>query len=190
MIDDRNGLIKKRIAEFILTMPTTKIPELKKVLIIVDYDPTAQFVAETGFSMAQSMGAKIILLHVISAPAYYLKEYSPVLGFSGFSNKNFLQTDDINGLKKASLYFLNLFKLYLGDKTIQTHVEEGSFTDSILKTVRHFNVDLVITASHSRKWMGIIGTDSVQEKALNTISIPFFIVPTKKVSTIITEIIN
>ena len=40
--------------------------KMKKVLIALDYDPTAQKVAETGFSLAKTMGAEVILLHVIS----------------------------------------------------------------------------------------------------------------------------
>jgi hypothetical protein len=43
----------------------------KKVLIALDYNPTAQKVAETGFSMAKSMNAGITLFHVISYQAYY-----------------------------------------------------------------------------------------------------------------------
>ena len=37
---------------------------MKKILIALDYNPTAQKVAEVGFSMAKSMNAKVLLLHV------------------------------------------------------------------------------------------------------------------------------
>lgn len=161
---------------------------MKKVLIVVDYDPSARHVAETGFSLAQSMKAKIILLHVISPPAYYfLKENSPILGFSGFPNKNSLQPDNINGLRKSALYFLNLFKHHLGDKTIQIQIENESFEESILKTARNFNVDLIITGSHSRKWMENTGTENISEKVLNNASFPLYIVTTKKQITVPTE---
>ena len=52
-------------------MKTTKI---NKVLIALDYNPTAQKVAETGFSMAKSMNAKVVLLHVITDPVFYSAE--------------------------------------------------------------------------------------------------------------------
>ena len=45
-----------------------KTNKKKKVLIALDYNPTAQKVAEVGFSMAKSMNAEITLLHVISDP--------------------------------------------------------------------------------------------------------------------------
>ena len=39
---------------------------MKKVLIALDYNPTAQKVAEHGFELATAMKAEIILLHVIT----------------------------------------------------------------------------------------------------------------------------
>ena len=59
-----------------------KTNRIKKVLVALDYDPTAQKVAEEGFFLADSMDAEFILLHVISDPVYYAStEYSPVMGF-------------------------------------------------------------------------------------------------------------
>jgi len=53
---------------------------VKKVLIALDYDPTAQKVAEKGFVLAKTMGAEVILLHVITDPVYYAStEYSPIM---------------------------------------------------------------------------------------------------------------
>ena len=43
---------------------------MKKVLIALDYNPTAQKVAEVGFSLAKSMNAEITLLHVITDPVF------------------------------------------------------------------------------------------------------------------------
>jgi hypothetical protein len=49
---------------------------MKKVLIALDYDPTAQKVAESGYALA-AMGAEVVLLHVLSDPVYS-SQYSPV----------------------------------------------------------------------------------------------------------------
>ena len=78
-----------------------------KVLIALDYDPTAQKVAETGYSFAKAMGAEVILLHVISDPVYYASpEYSPVMGFTGYMDMGPLKLDSVEGLKKASHNYL------------------------------------------------------------------------------------
>ena len=155
--------------------------ELKKVLIALDYDPTAQKVAEEGFSLAKAMKAEVTLLHVISDPVYYSStEYSPIMGFSGFMETNPIQLDSVEGVKQAALLFLDRTKHHLGDKTIHTLIKEGDFADSILKAAKEVNADFIILGSHSRKWLENIVMGSVTEKVLRHTSIPLFIIPTKR----------
>src|SRR5512140_20138 len=98
-----------------------KTLKMKRVLIALDYNPTAQKVAEEGFSMAKAMNAEVILLHVISDPVYYSSvEYSPIMGFNGFLDMAAVQLDSIEGLKNAAKQFLDKSKHHLGDKTIKT----------------------------------------------------------------------
>jgi nucleotide-binding universal stress UspA family protein len=158
-----------------------KTKKKQKVLIALDYNPTAQKVAESGFSLAKTIGAEITLLHVISDPVYYSStEYSPIMGFTGFRDQGQLQLDSIDALKKVSQQFLDKSKLHLGDKTIQTLVEEGDFAESILKVAKDLHADIIVMGTHSRKWLENIVMGSVTEKVLNHTSIPMFIIPTKK----------
>jgi nucleotide-binding universal stress UspA family protein len=155
--------------------------KMKKVLIALDYNPTAQKVAEVGFSLAKAMHAEAVLLHVISDPVYYSsKEYSPIMGFDGYMDMGPSQLDSVEGLKNASLRFLDQTKKHLGDKTIQTLVSEGDFAESILKTAKGLHADMIVMGSHSRKWLENIVMGSVTEKVLKHTSIPLFIIPTKK----------
>ncbi|MCX6252339.1 MAG: universal stress protein [Bacteroidetes bacterium] len=154
---------------------------MKKVLIALDYNPTAQKVAETGFSLAKAMNAEVILVHVISDPVYYSSaEYSPIMGFDGFMDTGPFQLDNVDGLKKASQHFLDKSKQHLGDKTIKTLVLEGDFAESILKTAKDLHVDIIVMGSHSRRWLEEILMGSVTEKVLHHSSVPLFIIPTKK----------
>jgi nucleotide-binding universal stress UspA family protein len=160
-----------------------KTNHMKKVLIALDYNPTAQKVAEVGFSMAKAMNAEVFLLHVISDPVYYSStEYSPIMGFNGFMETGQLQLNNIDALKKASLHFLDKSRLHLGDKTIHTLVEEGDFADSILKSAKVLHADIIVMGSHSRKWLENIVMGSVTEKVLHKTSVPLFIIPTKKIN--------
>ena len=153
---------------------------MKKVLIALDYDPTAQKVAEVGFSMAKAMNAEVTLLHVISDPLYYSSiEYSPIMGFNGFMETGPSQFNN-ESLKKAALSFLDKSRHHLGDKTIHTLVEEGDFAESILKTAKRIHADVIVMGSHSRKWLENIVMGSVTEKVLHHTSIPLFIIPTKQ----------
>src|ERR1017187_7894635 len=98
---------------------------MKKILIAIDYDPTAQKVAEAGYSLAKAMDAEVILLHVIADPEYYsLTQYNPIMGFTGYMDIGPLQLDMIDSLKKASQHFLDKSKQHLGDESIKTLVKE------------------------------------------------------------------
>jgi nucleotide-binding universal stress UspA family protein len=158
-----------------------KTNKMKKVLIALDYNPTAQKVAEVGFSMAKSMNAEVILLHVISDPVYYSStEYSPIMGFSGYMDMGVLQLESVDGLKKASQHFLDKSIQHLGDKAILTLVKEGDFAESILEAAKEVHADIIVVGSHSRKWLENIVMGSVTEKVLHHTSIPLLIVPTKQ----------
>jgi nucleotide-binding universal stress UspA family protein len=154
---------------------------MKKVLIALDYNPTAQKVAEAGFAMAKAMEAGVVLLHVISDPIYYSSvEYSPIMGFNGYMDMGPLQMGSVDGLIKASQNYLDKSKQHLGDNSIETLVKEGDFADSILKTAKAVHADLIVMGSHSRKWLENIVMGSVTEKVLHHTSIPLLIIPTKK----------
>jgi len=153
---------------------------MKKILIAIDYDPTAQKVAEEGFELAKTMGAEVVLLHVIADPVYYSStDYSPIMGFTGYLNTDLLQLSTIDELKKASLQFLEKTRTHLGDPNIEIIVEEGDFAKMILKTAKHLNVSTIVMGSHSRKWLENIVMGSVTNDVLHRSTIPLFIVPTK-----------
>lgn len=158
-----------------------KTIDLKKVLIALDYDPTAMKVAETGFALAKAMKAEVVLLHIITEPVYYHSpDYSPIMGFTGTMDLGPLQIEDVEELKKISLKFINKFIVYLDGKDIKTMVEEGDFAETILKTAKHIHADVIVLGSHSHKWLENILVGSVTEKVLQHSLIPLFIVPTKK----------
>jgi len=157
-----------------------KTIRMKKVLIALDYDPTAQKVAETGVALAKTMGAEVILLHVISDPVFYSSaEYSPIMGFTGFMNMGPMQLESVDGLINASQHFLDKSKHHLGDVKIQTLVKEGDFAESILLAAKESDADIIVMGSHSRKWLENIVMGSVTENVLRHTSLPLFIVPTK-----------
>jgi nucleotide-binding universal stress UspA family protein len=158
-----------------------KTDKMKKVLIAVDYDPTAQKVAEKGFTLAKTLGAEITLLHVMSDPIYYSStEYSPIMGFTGYLDAGPIELGSADGLKKASQHYLDKTKHHLGDESIQTVLKEGDFADSILEVAKAMHADIIVMGSHSRKWLENIVLGSVTEKVLHHTQIPLFIIPTKK----------
>lgn len=154
---------------------------MKKVLIAVDFDPSAQNVAESGYELATSMNAQITLLHVVSDATYYSSlNYSPILGFDSFSNLDIVQTEAVDDLKNAAQDYLGKMKRHLGGETIATIIKDGDFGDSILETAQEIHADIIVMGTHSRKGLDKILMGSVAEKVLRKSSIPLFIIPTNK----------
>ncbi len=154
---------------------------MKKVLIALDYNPTAQKVAETGFSLAKSLNAEVTLLHVISDPVIYsIPGYSPIMGFDGYLKMGSTVLDSIENLKNGSLQYLDKIRQHLGEKAIKTLVKDGDFADTILETAQELNADFIIVGSHSQKWLENILIGSVAEKVLRQTKIPLLIIPIRK----------
>lgn len=154
-----------------------KTNKMTKVLIALDYDPTAKKVAEEGFIMAKSMGAEVTLLHITIEPVLYSTAYDN-MGVWQIDSANILDT--IDTLKTGSRNFLEKTKKYLGAKSIKTLQKEGDFAQVILETAGEIKADCIVMGSHSRKWLDNILMGSVTEEVLRKSTIPLFIVPTKK----------
>jgi len=150
-------------------------------MIALDYDPSSVKVAEKGVALAKTMGAKIILMHVLSEPVYYSSlEYSPIVGFNDSMTMGTFRTDTIEGLKEAAQHFLDKTKHHLADETIQTILKEGETADSILEAAKSLHADIIVLGTHSRKWLENILMGSVTENVLKNSTLPLFIIPTKK----------
>ncbi len=156
---------------------------MKKVMIALDYDPSSIKVAEKGYALAKTMGAEVILVHVLLEPVYYSSvEYSPIMGFNDYMHIESFQTDTIQGLKKAAQHFLDKTKHHLADETIVTIIKEGETADSILQEAKSLKADVIVLGTHSRKWLENILVGSVAESVLQHSTTPLFIIPTKKQS--------
>lgn len=148
-----------------------KTNKMKKVLIALDYDPTAKKVAEVGFTMAKAMGAEIVLVHVVVDLVAYSLTYL---------NMGPLQLESGIVLKDASQLFLEKTKHHLGDMMIKTVVKQGDFADCILETVEEEDIDIIVMGTHSKKWLENIVLGSVAEKVMRKATVPMFIIPTRK----------
>lgn len=157
---------------------TTKI---KQVLIALDYDPSAQKVAEEGFLFAKEMKAKITLLHVIADPLYYTSiGRVTIMGFAGHldTSEEILEKEILPD--ELSKQFLEKSKLHLGDDSIQTQTKEGDFAETILTVAKSIHADVIVMGSHSRKWFENTAMGSVTERVLLYTTIPVLIIPTNK----------
>lgn len=152
-----------------------------KILIALDYNTTAQKVADAGYALAKSMNAEVTLLHVMSDPLYFAPvENSLITGLKDSLGVDPLAFDADHRLKGVSQHFLDTIKQHLGDKSIETVLAEGDFADTILMKAKELDMDILVVGSHSHRWLEDIVMGSVTAKVLRLTSIPLFIVPTKK----------
>lgn len=154
--------------------------EMKKVLIALDLDPTAQKVAELGYSLAKSMSAEIFLLHVIVDSTFYSKGNFPIMGYTGFIVSPVLFENTREDSKIESQKYLDSIKNHLGEESLQTVIKEGDTSDMILKTAKELCADMIVIGSHSRRWLEEILLGSVTESVLHHSTIPLLIVPTQQ----------
>jgi nucleotide-binding universal stress UspA family protein len=154
---------------------------MKKILIAIDYNPTAQDIVEKGYSLAKSMNAEVTLLHVVADYTYYSSlDYSPIMGFDSFSNLGMLQANTVTELQNAATEYLEKTKLHLGDPAIKTMVKDGDSGDAIVDASKDLNADVIVMGSHSRTGLDKILMGSVAEKVLRHTTVPLFIIPIKK----------
>lgn len=151
---------------------------MKNILIAIDYNPTAQQIAEAGYELAKSMNAQVILLHVVADYTYYSSlDYSPIMGFDQFSNLGTVQLDSVKELENAAHDYLEQTKSHLGDDSIKTLVKDGDSGDAIIEAAKNLEADIIVLGSHSRKGLDKILMGSVAEKVLRHSKIPLFIIP-------------
>jgi nucleotide-binding universal stress UspA family protein len=155
-------------------MKNTKI---KNVLFAIDYNPTAQKIAELGFAFAAAMQAKITLATIYENYADYTPViYDPIMGFTGYTESDKISQELI--LTKSQK-FLEKTKKHLGDENISIILKEGSSAEEILNIAKEIKADLIVIGSHSKKWLDKLIIGSTTEKVLKHSKIPMLIIPTK-----------
>lgn len=153
---------------------------MKKVLIALDYEKSAEKIAKAGYELASSMNASVVLLHITSDPVYYSSlNYSPIFGFDAFSSLDVLQEDVVQQIDKAAWEYLDRVKTELGDTQIKTEVRSGDFGDSILEIAKELKANLIVMGTHSRTGLDNLLLGSVAKKVVQQSTIPLYIIPVK-----------
>ena len=154
---------------------------MSKILIALDYDPTAQKVAEMGFSLCNGIANEITLLHVIENPSHYTSTvYDPIMGFGGYVDIDLVGNEAVNKIKSESAKFLNKVKEHLGNDKIKTLVKQGNAGEIIKSTAVALHAGMIVMGSHSRQWLERVLLGSITEQVLHNTTIPLLIIPTKK----------
>lgn len=150
---------------------------MKKVCIALDTSPSAQKIAEFGYSYSKALNAEVTLIHVVNDISYYTMNYDPIMGYAGFLTSNTLEL--VEGLKNEAEKFLASSAKHLEDKTIKTQVLEGNSADAILEFANSWNADLIVMGTHSRSGLANLLMGSIAVEVVKHSEIPILIIPTK-----------
>ena len=112
---------------------------------------TAQKVASQSFSLANAMGADLVLLHVMSDvsvnPSF---ERITIMGFNGFKNNLAAQSKCCDELKISGKSPLPMPTPNNGDFSIKMMLQEADFTESVLKAAQDLHAELLFWAQSDR----------------------------------------
>jgi len=148
---------------------------MKRILIAIDFNPTAEIVASFGYELAKSLKAKVILVHVIEDATYYAVDYSPIMGYKGAYTKGAASIS--REIKKEAKDFLDAAVKHLGDNKIETEVLEGETADAIIEQAEKWKADLIIMGSHTHKGLEKLFVPDVAAHVLKHSKIPLLAVP-------------
>ncbi len=158
---------------------------MKKVLITLDYDPSPHKVAETGFSIAKTLGFGITLQYVATDEIYFkLLDIVTIMGICSQRNSS----DEIQKmggeLKELSVQFLNKSKFHLGDADVHTLLKDGDSNEAVIELAKKIEADVIVIvmALHSRKWVYNKTVESIAENVSLNSSVPVLIIPINKES--------
>jgi nucleotide-binding universal stress UspA family protein len=151
---------------------------MKKVLIAIDYNPFAQKVAETGVLYARAMEAEICLVHVIADIAFSSREYSPIMGFEGFSYDSAYK--EMEEQENEANRFLEAVVNHLGDSNIQTKVLDGNTSEAIVEYAAAYQADLIVMGAQYHHGLEKLITGDIVGKVINHAAMPVLVVPGDK----------
>ncbi len=144
---------------------------MKKILIALDFHPSAPKIIEAGLLLAQSMGANVILLHVKIGIVNYSLIYKKL---------GSMKLDSVADLELAAHKFLEKAEHNTDHTIIQTIVKEGDFAEFVINTAKEMSVDMIVMGSNSTQWLEEMIMGRITNENLQQTSIPILVVPTRK----------
>ncbi|OYU83171.1 MAG: hypothetical protein CFE24_12620 [Flavobacterium sp. BFFFF2] len=152
-----------------------------KILIALDYAPSAQQIAEQGYELSKQLHAEVIILHVIEdLNDYSLYSYDPIMGFGGFIQLNFMGVNALAEVEREATVYLEKTKLHLQDKAIKTKVVHGESVQAILEIASQLAVNYLVVGAHSKKSQDDMRVGHTTSHLLKHATMPIICIPTPK----------
>ena len=138
-------------------------PDVKTILLAVDFSETAQYLAEYATLFAKGLDARLLVLYVSPSMNRYASLYVP---------QESIQTLVGQILEGANRVMGEFMAERFSGMAAEGRVEYGYAPEKILEVARSAGADMIIMGTHGRRGVERIPFGSVAEKIVKTAKIP------------------
>lgn len=131
--------------------------EIHHILVPTDFSAPSQQAMTYAFELAQKVGAKLSLLHVIEVPVYAIEVYLPLQDLEQDARRGLARL-----LPEAEAAHVDVTRL----------VAMGVPYEKILETATAEQVDLIVMATHGRTGLRHLAMGSVAERVVRMAPCP------------------
>ena len=161
------------------------VPQIKKILYATDLTKNSAYAFYFAADLAQSHGAKIIILHCIAkiAPYAYLASGftdEPIPLLLQDAKEEEAQEDMAHIRKRLAEFGRNAgspFGSRGADLVSETIVKEGYAVEEILNVADEKGCDVIVLGTHGKGWLRSTFLGSVARSVLERTRKPVFVVP-------------
>ncbi|RME76080.1 MAG: universal stress protein, partial [Planctomycetota bacterium] len=142
--------------------------KLERILVPIDFSPTARRALEAAAQLARLAGGKLYVLHVLDTRGL---EVAASEGFFEYVNV-------VDAMRRGAEQELRALvdELQLGEVVAKCVVDEGTPTSAIRRAIDDHGVGLVVMGTHGRSGVVRWLLGSVAEKTVRTAPCPVLVV--------------
>ncbi|WP_300162059.1 universal stress protein [Solidesulfovibrio sp.] len=138
-------------------------PQVKTILLAVDFSETAQYLADYATLFAKGLDARLLVLYVSPSMNRYTTLYVPAESIKA------LVSQILEGANRTMGEFMTG---RFSGLDAEGRVEYGYAPEKILDAARKAKADMIIMGTHGRRGVDRIPFGSVAEKVVKTAKIP------------------
>jgi len=138
-------------------------PQVKTILLAVDFSETAQYLAEYATIFAKGLDARLVVLYVSPSMNRYASLYVPTTSIQA------LVEQILEGANRVMSEFMA--ERFAGIAATG-RVEYGYAPEKILEIAKEVGADMILMGTHGRRGVNRIPFGSVAEKVVKTAKIP------------------
>ncbi len=148
------------------------MPEIKKILLPIDFSETTNELVDYALFISETYGAKIEVLHVVHQLVNITGFYIPHVSF------DLIEDDMENTAIKNMGDFCE--KNIKGKVDFEIHTKRGVPYDEIIKSAKELAVDLIVMGTHGATGLDHFMFGSNAEKVVRMSPVPVLTVRAKK----------